>query len=398
MAWVEQSGDKSWRVRYRRDDGTIGSIHGFTTDTDAEHHASDMESDQRRGTWIDPAGGQTTIAEFVPDWLDALDVDRRTEDNYRSILRNHIQPRWGTTALIEITGLKVNAWAKKLRAGGLSPVTVAGIIKLLSMILADAADENLIPANPIRQRRRGRRRHTTRPAEKVWAEPAEVLRLADQVASYYHPRGALLIVVAAWTGNRWGELIGLQRSNAFLFDDDTGKLTVDPGIGALHESSDGQLWLGPPKTEASIRVVTLPPFLVRLLRADLDTHHHSHLFTTPEFELHRRSNFARRAMRPCADGNLHLAQPRMRLEPVKPGLTFHGLRHSHKTWMIDDGIPEIAQGLRLGHVLKDKVRETYSHVATAVEARLLQHLQDRWEKAVIDNAGTSLDTSWRDAS
>jgi integrase len=48
----------------------------------------------------------------------------------------------------------------------------------------------------------------------------------------------------------------------------------------------------------------------------------------------------------------------MRLAPVKPGLTFHGLRHSHKTWMIDDNIPEIAQALRLGHILKDEVRET----------------------------------------
>jgi hypothetical protein len=32
--------------------------------------------------------------------------------------------------------------------------------------------------------------------------------------------------------------------------------------------------------------------------------------------------------------------------------------------MIDDGVPEIAQALRLGHVLQDKVQETYSHVAT----------------------------------
>src|SRR5215472_15945879 len=26
--------------------------------------------------------------------------------------------------------------------------------------------------------------------------------------------------------------------------------------------------------------------------------------------------------------------------PIKPGLTPHGLRHSHKTWMVEDGIPE----------------------------------------------------------
>lgn len=42
-------------------------------------------------------------------------------------------------------------------------------------------------------------------------------------------------------------------------------------------------------------------------------------------------------MRPAADGTTHLTRPRMRLEPAKPGLTFHSTRHGHKTWMIADG-------------------------------------------------------------
>ena len=65
MAWIEQCGDNTWRVRYRRDDDTIGAIPGFTTSTAAQDYADDMESEQRRGTWIDPAAGQTTLGEFV---------------------------------------------------------------------------------------------------------------------------------------------------------------------------------------------------------------------------------------------------------------------------------------------------------------------------------------------
>ncbi|MGW5049778.1 tyrosine-type recombinase/integrase [Actinokineospora sp. NPDC004072] len=313
-----------------------------------------------RAFWHDPAAGRLTVEQFLPDWQDALDVDIRTSENYGSILRNHIRPRWGTTAIADIKNLKVQAWGKELRAGGLAPVTVAGIVKLLSLILSDAADEKLITANPIRPRRRGRRRHSTRPREKVWAEPADALRVADQVAAQYGPGGAVLEVTAAWTGARWGELAGLQRRNLRLFDDDTGHFTIDPDIGSLHESASGRLWLGPPKTEASARTVTLAPFNVRLLRAHLATHDHSHVFISPEGDLLRRSNFARRAQRPAADGNLAANNPRLRLHPVKPGLTFHGLRHSHKTWMIADGIPEIAQALRLGHLLKDPVQHTYS--------------------------------------
>ena len=75
----------------------------------------------------------------------------------------------------------------------------------------------------------------------------------------------------------------------------------------------------------------------------------------------------------------------VRLEPVKPGLTFHGLRHGHKT-SFADGVPEVAQARWLGHVLGDRIQETYSHIAAEAEARLLDGLQDRWEKAVADSA------------
>ncbi|HZC52415.1 MAG TPA: hypothetical protein VE441_07955, partial [Mycobacterium sp.] len=69
-------------------------------------------------------------------------------------------------------------------------------------------------------------------------------------------------------------------------------------------------------------------------------------------------------------------------EPVLPGLTFHGLRHSHKTWLIADRVPEIAQARRLGHHLDNRVVETYSHVAPEVEQRLLAELERRWHQAI----------------
>jgi integrase len=100
-------------------------------------------------------------------------------------------------------------------------------------------------------------------------------------------------------------------------------------------------------------------------------------------------------LRPAADGTQHQARPAVTVSPVKPGLTFHGLRHGHKTWMIADQIPEVAQSRRLGHLLDDKIQETYSHVAAEVEARLLQALEDRWNKAVANSPDTP---AWRAAA
>jgi hypothetical protein len=36
--------------------------------------------------------------------------------------------------------------------------------------------------------------------------------------------------------------------------------------------------------------------------------------------------------------------------PVRDGMTPYGLRHSRKTWMAEDGIPEILAEQRLGHL------------------------------------------------
>jgi hypothetical protein len=122
------------------------------------------------------------VNEWTQDWLQALDVAIRTEDFYRSLLRRPILPRWGEHGLVDVSGIKAAAWAKDLRTAGYAAVTVASVMKLLSLLLADAAEERLIPANPIRARHRGRRRSEQRP-ERIWATPAEVLAVADNAAS-----------------------------------------------------------------------------------------------------------------------------------------------------------------------------------------------------------------------
>ena len=248
------------------------------------------------------------------------------------------------------------------------------------MILGDAADERLIPANPIRRQRRGRRHHDT-VTEAVWVTPEQALRVALNAARLTTPDLGLLLITAAWTGARWGELTGLHRDNLHLPPNGTGSLVIDPRVGALHEV-DRQLYLGPPKTAESARTIALPPFLVALLRQHLHTHPHDHVFVARDGAFLRRSNFARRAMRPAADGTTHHPQPPIAVEPVARGLTFHGLRHSHKTWLIADGIPDVVQARRLGHRIPDKIQHIYSHVAPELETRLLDALQQRWTTAL----------------
>ncbi len=127
------------------------------------------------------------------------------------------------------------------------------------------------------------------------------------------------------------------------------------------------------ETPDSARPITIPPFLAVLIGLLLTHHDHDLVFTAPGEGFWRRSNFTRRVWRPVVNGD-----PARGIPAITLGMHFHDLRHSHKTWLIEDGVPEIAQALRLGHHLPGP-RGIYSHTTPNLEKRLLGALTRRWE-------------------
>jgi hypothetical protein len=71
--------------------------------------------------------------------------------------------------------------------------------------------------------------------------------------------------------------------------------------------------------------------------------------------------------------------------PVKDGLTPHGLRHGHKTWMAENGIPEILAEQRLGHQVPG-MRGLYAHASQQMREKLTSALQARWDESLRERA------------
>ncbi|MER5443554.1 tyrosine-type recombinase/integrase [Streptomyces sp. NPDC002790] len=257
--------------------------------------------------------------------------------------------------------------------------TVTSIGKLLALICAAAVIEGHLTTNPIHlPRRRGRERdHHTE--DQMWATEHEVIALARRITHLAGPTQGLLIITAAYTGLRWGELAALQRT---AHDHQAATLTVHRTSGNLLEV-DGRHSYGPPKTGASVRTVTLPPFLNTLLIQDQTRHTHATLFTSRKGNNLRRSTFSRRLWAPATRGTT--LPDTTTWPPLKPGLTFHNLRHTHKTWLIEDNIPDVAQARRLGHPLKG-IDDVHAHVANTVDARLLNGLEARWNRSLTHHA------------
>jgi len=64
--------------------------------------------------------------------------------------------------------------------------------------------------------------------------------------------------------------------------------------------------------------------------------------------------------------------------PCSPGLTPHGLRHTHKTLMEELGTTPKLMDERLGHE-DGSVQARYSHVTPGMRRQLLAGLTQLWE-------------------
>lgn len=67
--------------------------------------------------------------------------------------------------------------------------------------------------------------------------------------------------------------------------------------------------------------------------------------------------------------------------PLRPGLTPHGLRHGHQTWLDDLGVRYVLQSERMGHEVPG-MRGVYSHITPRMRAELRDGLEQLWQTAL----------------
>ena len=95
--------------------------------------------------------------------------------------------------------------------------------------------------------------------------------------------------------------------------------------GPYHESAHTR-WLSSPKTPSSAYTITLPPFLITMLRKHLELNDNEFVVTAEGGTWLWRSTFIRRVLKPAVNGNEGRPQAGVRTVPIRPGPTFHGLR------------------------------------------------------------------------
>jgi len=378
MGYGEKRGDY-WRARYKIAPGKYrtladgnGELLRFRTKRAAEQAANEEEAKVRGGRWHDPAAARITFGEYANRWYARQDLAASTMQNYRRHIENHLLPAFEDTVLLALTSEEVDLWEKRERAAGYAASSIKTWRSTLHLILSDAEAEERITSNPATKRRgRGRRagRSRNRGPQKVVTDTLGLLLIAERAALLSGRDDEFVaIVTKGMTGMRFGELAGLRRAHVHL---DRALIHIAADSGALHEVA-GDRWLGSPKTKAAVRDVRLPAFLVGGLDRCLGVHPYETVFCTEAGRWLWRTTFIERMWRPACDGH-----PARGWNPILPSFRFHDLRHTHRTWMEEDGIAEPLKSQRLGHQLPG-IRGVYAHVTEPMQPPLLARLQDRW--------------------
>jgi integrase len=361
MAHIEKrtrGGRVSYRARYRAPDGTERNK-TFRRKVDAEKFLATVESAKLRGAWTDPAAGRTTFAAWLEEWWgSAADLRPSTVSRDEAYFSSYILPRLGAVPLAAIRQPDVQAWVAELSGRGFKPATVVKAYQLLGRTMTAAVNADMLPRSPCRAVRLPRVER-----EKMrFLNPAEVATLADAIGSRYRA----LVLLGAYGGLRIGEVAGLRRRRVDLL-----RGTVD--VAEIVVEVRGELYMGPPKTRAGRRIVTLPRSVVEELAEHLGPvgEADAWVFTADKGGVLRPSNFRVKVWRP--------AVRTAGLAPLRP----HDLRHTAVALWIAAGANPKEVSVRAGHTSVAFTLDRYGHLFEGHDDELrdrldVMHAQGLW--------------------
>lgn len=218
------------------------------------------------------------------------------------MLANHIKPKLGDVPLSALNAETVRRWYSGL--GSEHTTRNAHVYGLLHAICATAVSDGLLTSNPANLK------GVMNPPAKRAAKILDVDDIAELANVIRPERLKCLVLISAWCGLRWGEVIELQRRDVSA---DASVITASRG--ATHRKG---CIVSTPKSGKG-RTVVVPPHI----RAELVDHLEHHVTKQADAQLF-----------PAAKGGCHLNDKVFReylataLTAIdREGVRVHDLRH-----------------------------------------------------------------------
>ena len=298
----------------------------------------------------------STLGEFAERWkLEILSKRKAsTVHGYESHLKNQILPHLGKLRLDQL-GVEYQQTFVTRISGTVSRTTVRNILATLSSILATAKnwgytcegvhfDRLVFPEREVRPERKG-------------FSPAQAAQIIARAQGQFRA----MFAIAAMTGLRVGEILGLESSD-FEFDNRVFQVRRSVWRGKLQT----------PKNANSVAALPLPDTLAEIVREHIKTVKPGFLFLNNRGSLFTAENVVRQELVPILK--------QLQIPIVARQTSFHAFRHLHASMLLAAGAPApVAQAqlrnsdprITLGiyaHVIGDAHREFVDSVAKSLDS------------------------------
>ena len=299
-----------------------------------------------------------TVATWLRAWYDLYaqpNIRQATADRYKLMIETYTIPRIGKIKLKKLTSRDLQKMYKNLmehgrvntKGGhgnpGLSSTTVRSVHLMLHSAFERAVKERLIPRNPT----------DDCIAPKVQKVEMKTLR-PEHLKSYLdaaNARGVLpMFYLELVSGLRKGELVAL------LWDDlDIQNRTISVSKQYIKNPS-GKLALSRPKTETSVRRVSIPQEAVDLLIQEHEKHSENpYMFpSSTTGEMYYPDSVVKLHEKILKDAGLE-------------HIRFHDLRHTFATLALQNGVDIKTVSSMLGHYDAGFTLRTYTHATRQMQ-------------------------------
>jgi integrase len=330
--------------------------HSFKgTKREAQVECAKLIASVGKGDYVEPS--KTAVADFVrsriDQWEASGEISARTAQRYRQLLDNQITPHLGDRVLAKLQPLNIEAWHNALRPTA-SARTIGHAHRVLGKALKDAAKNNIVSRNVCALEAAPKVQETERVI--VHDIPALVVKLKD----WHHGTAAM---VALFGGLRLGEVLALRWNNVDL----DGKIIHVRE--ALEQTTAHGIRFKQSKSRAGRRDISMPDVLVTALRehrkAQLELRMACGAGRLPDDAL----LFSTIDGRPLNPNAISMRWNEFAESIGMPDVTFHALRHTHASQLIDQGVDIVTISKRLGHAKPDITLRCYAHLFRKDDSR-----------------------------
>lgn len=320
-----------------------------------------------------------SVADYFDYWIKNYvekNLKYNTRKNYMNIVNNYVKPMLGKYLVRTISPAVIQDFINKVAATPMKrskQLPKKHTVEIILTVVKEALKKAVYPYQIIQEnpasyvdmpRYEPDRQKTRQDLKIISLDQYQQLLEACPPADAYH----MPLVIAFNTGMRRGEVLGLQWD---MVDLEAGTIRVERN---MIQKGNGVFDLDSPKSAAGFRTITIGPTLINELKDKRKAQMENRVRYG---SLYNESNFV------CTWENGNPVTPgyiKYRSRKLEDQLgfpfSFHSLRHTHATMLLEAGEkPKVVQQ-RLGHAKISTTMDTYMHVTREMQNDTVTRFED----------------------